>query len=63
MLLNRKLVKAIVHERGKRISREALEMLEGKVTCLVKRAIENANGQKTVNGEDVGILTVVNDTN
>ena len=61
MLLNKRLIKALVKEKGKRITAEALEMLEGKATCLVKRAIENSNGQKTVNGQDVGILKVVND--
>ena len=60
-ILNKRLARVLVKERGKRITKEALEMLEGKAICLVKRAIENSNGQKTVNGQDVGILKVINE--
>ena len=55
-ILNRKQARTLIQDSGKRASKDALDMLEGKVIHLIRKAINNANGAKTVMGGDVAII-------
>jgi hypothetical protein len=58
MLLNKKAVKRHYHECGKRLSNEALEVLELKVRNLIGRTIRASNNHKTVKASDVSIFGI-----
>jgi len=53
MLINQKAAKTLCHDKGKRISKEALEIISSKVHHLIMLSIKAANGNKTVLGRDV----------
>jgi len=58
MLINQKKVKQLCHAQNKRISKEALELINYKVIILVNKSINAANGNKTVLGRDVANFSV-----
>ncbi len=59
-LISQKAIIRIVHNHEKRISKEALVIIEIKVLELVNKMIQNSNGKKTVVAEDIGIIGLKN---
>jgi len=53
MLLNKKSVKKLCHDNGKRISSEAIELLDAKLRVLVNKSIGASGGKKTIKAVDV----------
>lgn len=58
MLLNKKAVKRYLHENNKRISDEALDVIEVKVKVLLDKVIRSVNNFKTIKAIDVSLFQV-----
>ena len=57
-LLNKNTIKRYYHEHGKRLSMEALEVLEIKLMSLMDRSIRASNNHKTVKAADISIFGI-----
>ena len=53
MLINKKQVRALVKDKGKRCSRSFLERLDGKIKNIIINTIENARAFKTLTDKDL----------
>ena len=58
MLINIKRVKSVYHDQNKRISREALELLNVKVMALINKSIYASNGHMTIKACDLAHYSI-----
>ena len=58
MLINKQNVRKAFNSGGKRVSAEALEILDHKIHNIITKAIANANCMKTVKGSDVALVQI-----
>ncbi|MDD5613442.1 MAG: hypothetical protein PHQ54_00015 [Candidatus Omnitrophica bacterium] len=58
MLLNKKAVKKFYHEQGKRVSEEAMEVINRKLQVFLSRSIQASKHFKTIKAQDVCLFQI-----
>lgn len=58
MLINKQNVKRYINDAGKRVSPEALPVIERKLKVLLDAAVKATNGYKTITARDVSMYSL-----
>ena len=57
-MLNKKAVRRYLHQSNKRITNEAIEVVEVKVRVFLDRVVKSVNNFKTIKESDVSLFQI-----